>query len=46
MRESLTSGSVEGVMSDHDSYSDREFFNYLNILIIVLYSINKFIDIP
>lgn len=24
MRESLTSGSVEGVMSDHDSYSDRE----------------------
>lgn len=24
MRESLKSGSVEGVVSDHDSYSDRD----------------------
>jgi hypothetical protein len=25
MRESRSSGSVEGVMGNHDSYSDREF---------------------
>src|SRR6266481_8367595 len=41
MRESRLSGSVEGVMSDHDSYSDSELHNRISCKVEKLFMLNS-----